>query len=205
MVEASGLDVSAESLWLDWLVALAIHDLPGAPEIYRYEKEGLETAVAVPLERGPGQVIEQVHQYAADYYELPAGEASILFTGDSDVPLLVGQPAGEERFWYGQRANYSNPRLTRALDLREVESATLLYDVYVDLETGYDFAYVAVSEDDGRSWTPLVGAAMQGLDAVDNPAGSALAERFYTGRAQQWQRETIDLSPFAGSGDSAAF
>jgi hypothetical protein len=40
---------------------------------------------------------------------------------------------------------------------------------------------------------------MQGLDEIDNPAGSALAERFYTGRVQQWQRETIDLSPFAGS------
>jgi hypothetical protein len=199
VIEANGLEGSAESLWLDWLVALAVHDVPGAPDIYRYEKEGLETAVNVPLERGPGQLIEQVHQYAADYYELPEGESRVLFTGDTEVPLLVGWPAGEERFWYGQRANYSNPRLTRALDLREVASATLLYDVYVDLERGYDFAYVAVSEDNGRSWTPLVSAGMQGLDEIDNPAGSALAERFYTGRVQQWQRETIDLSPFAGS------
>ncbi len=198
VAQGNELDISAESLWLDWLVALAIHDQGQAPEMYRFDKEGLQTAVSVAVPRGPGQLIEQVRQYAADYYELPDGATTVQFAGNSEVPLLAGQPASAERFWYGQRANYSNPRLTRTVDLRGLTNATLAYDVYADLEYGYDFAYVAVSEDEGRSWTPLVGETMQGLDAADNPAGSALAERFYTGRTQQWRRETIDLSPFAG-------
>jgi len=39
---------------------------------------------------------------------------------------------------------------------------------------------------------------MQGLDPADNPAGSALADRFYTGRSRQWLGESIDITPYAG-------
>jgi hypothetical protein len=39
---------------------------------------------------------------------------------------------------------------------------------------------------------------MQGLDPADDPSGSALAERFYSGRTRAWRDEMIDLTPFAG-------
>ena len=54
--------------------------------------------------------------------------------------------------WVAQRANYSNPRLTRTVDLRDVATATLEYAVYADIEQGYDFGYVSVSVDNGRTW-----------------------------------------------------
>ncbi len=100
--------------------------------------------------------------------------------------------------WLANRANYSTARLTRDFDLSGVDSATLTYDVFRDIEQGYDFAYVSVSTDGGQTWQPLVGEAMDGEAFEDNPSGSALAERFYTGRGRDWMPETIDLTPYAG-------
>jgi hypothetical protein len=198
VAEENGLDFDGQSLWLDYLVALAIHDDPQASAQFQFESTGLNTATATSITHLPAFYQEQVSQYAADYYEFPEGVSSITFSGAADVPLLGVRPVSEDRFWYAQRANYSNPRLTYALDLSELDHATLNYDIYSDIEQGYDFAYVSVSLDDGRTWIPLEGAQMQGLDPADNPAGSALTDRFYTGRSRQWVSESIDISPYVG-------
>ena len=96
------------------------------------------------------------------------------------------------------RNKYSNPRLPHHEDLRDVASATLEYEAYVDIEQGYDFAYVSVSEDGGMTWLPLAADGMQGLEVQDDPSDSALAERFYTGQLERWISESIDLSAYAG-------
>jgi len=198
VAEAYDLDFDGESVWLDWLVALAIHDDPQAPEKYQFESTGLNTAVQTAVVDLPAIFREEVSQYAADYYEIPADTNSIIFAGDNEIPLLDAKRDSGDWIWYAQRANYSNPRLTRAFDLRNTEKATLIYDVYADIESGYDFAYASVSLDDGRTWLPLTGEQMQGLNQEDNPAGSALVERFYTGRTRQWVEERIDLTNYTG-------
>jgi hypothetical protein len=198
VAEANSLDLDGQSLWLDYLVALAIHDDPQAPAQFQFESTGLNTAALTSITEMPAIYQEQVSQYAADYYELPQGVGSITFSGAADVSLLGVEPVTGDRYWFAQRANYSNPRLTNSFDLREIDQATLNYDVYVDIEQGYDFAYVSVSLDDGRTWIPLEGDQMQGLQPADNPAGSALADRFYTGRNRHWVNENIDISSYAG-------
>jgi immune inhibitor A len=188
------LNQSGQTLWLDWLAALVLHDNEQAAEKYQINAAGLETATLTPVDTLPGEV----HQFAADYYELPTGTINLAFSGANIVSLLVGQEPTDEIFWYAQRANYSNPRLTRSIDLRNVEDATLVYDVYADIEQAYDFAYVSVSLDGGNTWFPLEAPNMQGLAPDDDPSGSALADRFYTGRGQTWLSETVDLTPYTG-------
>jgi immune inhibitor A len=194
----NGLDYSGESLWLDWLVALALHEDEQAAEKYHIDVDGLKTVALMPIDTLPGELIGEVRQFAADYHELPLGTIKLSFDGVDTVSLLAGQNLTDEVYWYAQRANYSNPRLTRTLDLRGLETATLVYDVYTDIEQGYDFAYVSISLDDGNTWIPLAAPNMQGLAAEDDPSDSALADRFYSGRNQAWQKEVIDLSPYAG-------
>ena len=194
---ANNLDLSGEGLWLDWLAALAVHNEPGTPDKYRFLGAPLQTAAMTPAQ--PGDSFETtVFQYAVDYYQLPTGSTTIHFQGQTHVPLLNTVPYSGAMMWYAQRANYSNPRLTRTVDLRAVDSATLEYAVFADMEQGYDFGYVAASADNGRSWQGLAAANMQGLAPEDNPSGSAYSERFYTGRTQTWVEESIDLSQFAG-------
>lgn len=198
LANRNGLNYSGESLWLDWLVALLLHEDEQAAEKYQISVDGLKTAALMPIDTLPGELIGEVRQFAADYHELPLGTINLAFDGVDSVSLLAGQDPTDEIYWYAQRANYSNPRLTRTLDLRDLETATLIYDVYTDIEQGYDFAYVSISPDDGNTWIPLSAPNMQGLAAEDDPSGSALADRFYSGRSQAWKNELIDLSPYAG-------
>ena len=98
--------------------------------------------------------------------------------------------------WVTQRSNYQDARLTRSVDLSGVAGATLSYDVFHDIEAGFDFGYVAVSADGGTSWTALSAPGMAAAPA--DPGGRALTGRFYTGAGSGWRREEIDLTPFAG-------
>lgn len=191
--------LTGESVWLDWLTTMALNDRPDAPEPYRWQGPELQPAAAVAVDALPESFETTVNQYAADYYTLPAGrDVVITFDGQPTTPLLEVEPRSGEHVWYAQRANFSNPRLTRLLDLREVDQATLSYSVYADIEQGYDFAYVSASTDGGETWQPLTAEGMQGLDPADDPANTAYAGRFYTGRHGRWIDEQIDLTPYAG-------
>ncbi len=194
---AHNLGITSEQFFLDWLTALAVHNEDNVPKLYQFNGVSLDTAametVSLPYTRK-----ETVHQYAADYYALPTEGMQIEFMGETAVSLLNAAPQSGEWMWVAQRGNYSTPRLTRAVDLRDVDSATLEYDVYVDIEGGYDFAYVAVSTDGGQTWQGVIGDNMQGTDPSDDPSHTAYTDRYYTGRQQTWFHEQIDLTPYAG-------
>ncbi len=194
---ANSLDLTSQQLWLDWLAALVIHDDRNAPELYQFKGTALDTAAMTSV-RNSDSFDTTVAQYAVDYYELPEGQTTINFQGQQLVPLLNTVPYSGETMWFAQRANYSNPRLMRTVDLTGVTAATLQYAVFADIELGFDFAYVSVSEDNGRTWQGLTADNMQGLAEEDNPSGSAYTNRFYTGRTQAWFEENIDLTPYAG-------
>ncbi|MCI0393609.1 MAG: immune inhibitor A [Chloroflexi bacterium] len=196
---ANGLDITGQGLWLDWLVALGIHGRPNAPEEYQFQTSGLDMASMLPVTNFPSAYETTVRQYGADYFRLRGDEeVNVQFTGSTLAPLLDVAAASGEHMWLANRANYSHMRLTRSVDLTGVEEATFYYDVYHDIEAGYDFAYLFVSQDGGQTWQSLTAEHMQGLQPADDPSDSALAERFYTGRSQQWQSEIVDLTPFAG-------
>ena len=184
------------SLWLEWLVALAVHNEPNAPES-AFLGSGLDTVAMSTLEPSRATTAASVSQFGADYYQL-SGQGTLTFSGSSLVPLMEVQPVSGERMWMAQRSNYSSVRLTRGFDLSDVDSATLNYQVFHEIERGYDFAYASVSTDGGESWQPLAAANMQGADPGDDPGESALADHFYTGNSGIWLAERIDLSPFVG-------
>ncbi|HZD09752.1 MAG TPA: hypothetical protein VE553_00270, partial [Candidatus Binatia bacterium] len=199
VAEANGLPLDGTSLWLDWLVALAVHRLPQAPDVYRLG-DGSLGALAMDGVTGPSSFDTTVRQYAADYYDLQGDvPVSIQFEGSTQVPLLGTPAASGHHYWYAQRVNYSQIQLERDVDLREVNAATLNYEVYHDIELGYDFAYVSVSEDGGVTWQGLTAGGMQGLAPTDDPGDAALTERFYTGQSNSWVQESIDLTAYAGS------
>ena len=139
-----------------------------------------------------------MNQYGADYYRLDAeGISTLKFHGDPLVGLLDTTAPSGSGYWLAERGNQGDARLTRSFDLSQVANATLEYDVYFDLEEGYDFGYVSISTD-GLIWQPLVAPQMVSAADGADPAGSALAEEFYTGISDGWRHETIDLTPYGG-------
>jgi hypothetical protein len=194
----NGLDFDGMSIFLDWLVALAIHDDPNAPAIYEL-RDGLNTAAYAGINNFPTTIETTVNQYAADFYQLLGnGSATLTFTGSNHVPLLDVLPRSGEHMWLANRANYSNIRLTREFDLTAVANATLEYAVYHDIEVGYDFAYISVSTDGGQTWQGLEASQMQGESSSDDPSDTAFTDRFYTGQSNGWVKESIDLANYAG-------
>ncbi|MBP6015394.1 MAG: immune inhibitor A [Candidatus Promineofilum sp.] len=193
-LEFTGID-----LWLDWLAAMALRDARDVPDAFRWQGPELGQLATEPVNNLPASFSTTVEQFAADYYELPSsGDVTIKFNGTPTVSLMGTTAPSGDSIWYAQRANESNPRLTRAVDLRGINAATLEYKVFTDTEQGYDFAYVSASTDGGQVWQSLTAEGMQGLDGADDPSDSALAPRFYTGHKRAWVTESIDLSPFAG-------
>ncbi len=190
--------LQGHTLWRDWLASLAIHDHPNVPNRYDLPDNGLRPATARPISSGD-KIAETVSQFGADYYRISGQEKVTLnFDGDSLISTMGWLPASGAGMWVADRQNYSQMQLTKAVDLTDLEKATLHYDVAYDIEQGYDFAYVAVSTDGGVVWHGLKAAGMQGDDAADDPANAALTDYFYTGESGGWKREEIDLTPYAG-------
>lgn len=201
VLQAGGYGFSTVDLWLDWAVAVSLMGFENVPFEYSF---GEEFYVNPPnlrvIDRFPRQLQERVNQFAFDVYEVRAGHPlRVGFLGASKVATLENRmPASGEGMWWSGRANQSDSWLARRVDLRGVERATLKYAVSHSIETGYDFAYVMVSLDGGKTWQGLSAPHMQGEEPQDDPAEAALLERFYTGRTDGWLEESIDLSPFAG-------
>ena len=198
VADTHALGFTGEELWLDWLVAQAIHTAPNVPALYQLPA-GVNTAAATRFTTFPASQADTVRQYAADYYELVGeGQVMLTFEGSSHVPLLEVEALSGRQMWLANRANSSMATLTRAFDLSRVATATLHYAVYHQIENGYDFAYVSVSADGGQTWQGLEATHMQGEAAEDDPSQSAFLPRFYTGDSGGWVEEQIDLTPFVG-------
>lgn len=197
IAQENNLDLTGEDLWLDWLATLALIGNPNAPDPYRFGVEGLDEISLTEVRKFPAEFEETVHQYAADTYRLKGSEDVVIeFSGNGQVPVLGVEASSGNFMWVANRANYSHATLTRAFDLTGVDSATLNYNVAYDIEEGYDYAYLFVSEDGGNTWQALAADGM--VAAHDEQSRTQLTDHYYTGISDGWQEESVDLTPFAG-------
>ncbi|MCL6647054.1 MAG: immune inhibitor A [Chloroflexi bacterium] len=184
---------SFETVFKDWTVANLLND-PTQP---RYRHDGLNARVAPRTTISQfGSVSGSVQQFGAQYYELhlPA-DATIRFEGEPTVALLGAEPRPGHQFWWSTRGDGMDATLTREVDLRGVERATLEFSLWHDLERNWDFAYVAVSVDGGTSWQVL--PATTSTSAVDSAFGPGWTGSS-GGSQPSWVPERVDLSAYAG-------
>lgn len=132
--------------------------------------------------------------YGAHYYEIKSTEdIQVSFSGATLARLTPLDPASGSYAWYSNRGDESGFSLTRSFDLSALETATLNYKVWYELEEFYDFAYLEISTDGGNTWTILKTAGGTGEDPQSTAYGWG-----YTGVASDWINESIDLSEYAG-------
>ena len=142
----------------------------------------------------------QVHQFAGRYYSIQTGgnPFTIDFAGQASVAAIPAPSLEQSPAWWSRRGDSIDSKLTRPLDLRAVDRATLHFTTWFDIERNYDFGYLEVSVDGGNRWELVKGT--HGSDA--NPLGIAFGPA-YTGTSggaatPAWIEETADLTPFAG-------
>ncbi|HWE63713.1 MAG TPA: hypothetical protein VHB98_18520, partial [Chloroflexota bacterium] len=198
-----GVHETANQLFADWVVANFLNDPSIAGGRYGYTHTKVKSR-PTSTQQLPFTQTSTMHQYAANYINIGATGGkpfTLTFAGQPTVPLL-GTVAPTQGFWWSNRGDSVDDTLTMpSLDLRGVAHATLRYQVWYDLEKDYDYGYVEVSTDGGKTWY----AQHTPHTTSGNPNGTNLADG-YTGsscsaatQAQHcWIQEQLDLSRYAG-------
>lgn len=205
--------ITADDLFADWTIANILNDPDIPPGVYAYTS--LPTLpppqVIAEFETYPQSTdMMSIHQYGTDYIRLygPA-RVRITFEGTQDVQVIPtntrdtdGDPATDDAFvWWTNRGDDADVTLTHHFDLTGVSEAVLEYDLWYWLESLWDYGYVEISTDQGRTWAILATP----ITTAENPNGTAYGPG-YTGasaenpdaNADGWLHERLDLSDYAG-------
>jgi carboxypeptidase T len=95
----------------------------------------------------------------------------------------------------GQYSNDENNPITLKdpIDLTDAVYASLGFWAQWDIEAGWDYVQVFVSDNNGGSWTP-----MEGKYTHPGNSNQAYGEPLYDGTQGSWVKEEINLEPFLG-------
>jgi hypothetical protein len=197
-----GYTQRANDVFADWVVANFVNDSTIFGGKYGYTHTNATAQPDVTLTT-PLSHTGTLPQYSASYIAVKPGNGALTlhFTGQPLVPLLptVTPPQG---FWWSNRGDGVDTTLTTPpLDLHGVQHATLHYQLWYDLEQDYDYGYVEVSTDGGKTWY----TQRTTHTTTTNPNGANVGNG-YTGSSCSgisqpqhcWVDEQVDLSAYAG-------
>ena len=189
-LKASGYQESFRDVFRDWAVANFLDEERGA---YSYGDFQVQANVLAFVD-GFSQFTSEIPQYSVEYVELTstAGPTRLLFQAPT-VATLLPTDVGPQGCWWSNSGDSISSTLTRSIDLAGTKRATLSYEVWYNLEEEWDYAYVELSVDGGRTWQILETANT----SPENPIGNSYGPG-YTGDSGGWLSESVDLSPFAG-------
>jgi immune inhibitor A len=186
---------SFEQVYADWIVA----NLLDMPTIYagQYGYQDIDPANIQyqPVQRFDGEpIIESLPPYGAQYYLVSRDQpVQVSFDGSTLARLTPADPYAGEYVWYSNRGDETEFTLTRSFDLSSLDSATLNYQTWYELDNYFDFAYLEASTDEGMTWEIIETNHGTSEDPTKNSLGVG-----YTGSSVNWLSESIDLTPFAG-------
>lgn len=193
-----------DDVFADWVAANYLQDST-QDKRYSYGTASLNLRPTVGYSVYPASGSDTIHQYGADYVQLlPAGQdISFSFDGSDTVRVIPTDAHSGDSFWWSGRTDLSDATLTREVDLTNAKNATLKFWTWYDIEDDFDFAYVSVSSDGGKTWQPLKGKTTTDRDLNATNYGNGLTCKSGVGcgdwQAEPlWIQEQMDLTPYAG-------
>jgi hypothetical protein len=188
--------VTLDAFSADWAVATYL-DSDGGSGPYGYDGLDLPAmGLATRARVLPFNTLGELDQMALDVIDLDlTGPVRLTFVGDTVTPLVDAPPPGGDGFWFAVPDNSSAPTLTAALDVPAVVDPALTFDLWHDLESGWDYAYLTASSDGGQTWEILPGRT-----TVMGQYGPAWNGRSAAQTAAQdgWLPEYVSLAAFTG-------
>ena len=171
----------------DWGVANLLDEPSGK---YGYADLDLPFPVSRTL-RTDDTLPSVIPQYSTEYLNLNIPEPTVLtFEGDALAKLLpidVGHGC-----WWSNTGDVIDSTMTASADLRGLGTPELEYEVWYAIEEDWDYAYLEVSADQGRTW--------QILETLNSSTRNPIASAFgpgYTGSSDGWLRESVPLLQWA--------
>ncbi len=187
--------LTLNQVYPDWILANLLNQ-PGHPQgRFGYSEVQTLLPAIIPLNTFTGEKLPGfMPPYSVFYYELQAKDkVTVDFKGATMARLTPADPYEGEFAWYSNRGDETSFTLTRSFDLTGVNSATLNFRVWYELEEDFDYGYVLASGDGGKSWDvlPTRHGMVEGLSEDSYGIG-------YTGESKAWLKESLDLSQYAG-------
>lgn len=212
MLKEYGEKEDFTTLYQHFITALAIDDGSGGKYDFDsidlrdlpVDSKGTKRGKTVDYEKALEYEKEGVPAWGGDFKELDfKGKVdTINFDGVDFLPVKwksVDDPKGSgNKVLWANEGDELDSAIVLEADLSKVDKATLSFDNFIDIEEAWDYAMVQVSEDNGKTWTSLENENTrsdvdgQGYPKIkDNVPG-------FTGHYEDWQKETFDLSEYAG-------
>jgi immune inhibitor A len=191
----TGQGMGIDEVFADWILANYLDDPYIGDGRYYYQTLDLPVRIrpqALHMMGGLVQYVDMVNQYGADYVQISApGTYQVSFDGSDQAHVVGTGPRSGEWMWWSYDNDDSAARLTGTFDLTGLETATLVFSAWWDIEDEYDWLQVLVSDNGGQDWQIVGGdLAATGGDQAPGP--------YYSGRSRRWLYEQIDLSQYAG-------
>lgn len=148
----------------------------------------------------PIDVTETLAQFGTHYIDVHGDTTvTVRFEGISSVALLpMALRETRGAFWWSNRSDASNSRLTHEFDLTMVSSATLEFRAWYRMERDYDYAYVSVSTDGGKTWELLTTRTCTRKNPQNANLGCGWNGASGGTDSPRWIDESADLSAFTG-------
>jgi hypothetical protein len=208
-----GLTIRHTDIFADWTAANVLDDPAFADGQFGYPSIDI-VQPSIDQEHGawglapyPVEERSTVRQYGVDYIRLNSrNPLTLSFVGSDLVPLMDTRPYSGDYLWWSNRADESNTKLTRVIELPAADRITLSFWTWYHIEEDWDYAYVVVGtsptdsipddlDSDQIQWHILDDDTLN--CTLSNPNNGNLGCGL-TGKSAGWQRLTADLTEYAG-------
>ncbi len=206
-----GTGLTHKDIFADWAIANLLDNPDLADGRYGYHAIDPRTpkrSASYELDDLPVTKRADVRQYGVDYIEIK-GDAPVhfTFTGSTQNRLLSTDAHSGQYLWWSNRADESDTSLTRLVDLRGAQSASLDFWEWYHIEEDWDYAYVVVGTtadgtiptdlgSDAIHWT-IVDQPQGEHCTTENPNGNSYGCGI-TGSSNGWEQAHVDLSAYTG-------
>jgi hypothetical protein len=215
VLKAHGSSLDFTQLYQNFITALTLDSDRVGNGIYNFDSIDLRDVVVnattgakrgktVDFEKAVTFEKEGVPAWGGDFKELDFQDKirsisfdGVDFLGTPWTSVVDPKDATNKVLWGGQGDEADNALIFEA-DLTGVNSATLKFDNFIDIEEQWDFGMVQVSTDGGATWNSLENGNTRS-DVVEE-GYPKIKENVpgFTGTSANWQQESFDLSQYAG-------
>lgn len=195
--ELSGLIITADDLFRDWIITNYVLDdrIEDGRFYYQNYSDVQQISITEEIEDCEfGWKERTVKQYAADYIEFTCNQDfTIQFDGETTTKITPESAySGEFAFW-SNKSDESNMILSQDFDFTTIDQPIeMSFMTWFDIEVDYDYLYLTASTD-GENWEIIETPSC----TFSNPSGNSYGCG-YNGFTNGWKKEVVDLSQFSG-------